>query len=347
MAYGLKAFRHIQISNVESAPGTAEAAVEVLVGMIAKVPMGDRVIHYPEQDRNSLAANLADDFIVGKLVEGSIEGNLNHRIAVWLFSNSIKGNVSPSRPNSGTQPLAYYWPFEPGLTTANTPDITAGIDTFTLEFGDNIQNLEAEYVFTRTLKISSAPNEPVTFTWEWTARQLIESAVTPGLAAVAVQKFPSNTCKFYIDSAVANWGVTQKTGMLRAFTWTLETMFTPRFGADGTLYFYALNEDKKKVELELTYYRDAASELEKDKYDARTTTYLRIKLEGQTEIDSGQANLPYVMLDGAYRYTEWPELSDEDGSTTETVTAQSVYDATGATQFIVRVLTDMSVYPGA
>jgi len=347
MAYGLKAFEHIQISNVEDSPGSAEAAEEILTGATANITYGDKVIHQLEQDRNSLSRNLADDFVVGTLVEGSIEMALNFRHALWLFSNSIRGNITRTQPDASNQPLAFLRTFEPGLTTANTPDITDGIDTFTLEFGDSIQNLETEFVFTRTLTITGAANEPVMVTWDITGRQLTETSITGALSVVAVEYAVSNQVEFYVDSSVANWGTTEKKGMLRGFTWTLETQFTPRFGADGSLYFYGLNEDKKAVELELIYNREATSELEKDKYNARTTTFLRIAILGQTEIDSGQANIPYIYLDGAYRYFDWTEPGDEDGSVTETVSAQSVYDATGSKDFSVKLYNDVDDYPSA
>jgi len=344
MAYGLKAFRKLQISNVEGTPGTAEAAVEVLYGT-ASIPYGDRKIHYPEQERGLLSRNMADDFVVGKEVEGSIEMALNSRHAVWLFCNAIAGNVTATRPNSVLQPLAYYWLIQPSLTAANTPDIAAGIDTFTLEFGDNTQAYETEYVFTRRLEITGAPNEPVMVNWEWTGRQITETTFTT-LVALPVQYYTSNTCKFYIDAAWATIGNTEKSCAIQGWTWTLETQFTPRYGANGQLYFCGLNEDRKNAELKLIFYRDSTiSEGEKDKYLANSTTYIRLHMLGTTEIDAGQANVPYVMIDGSYRYTEWPEPDDSDGTVTEEVTLQSVYDSTGASEYIVRVYNDMNVYP--
>jgi hypothetical protein len=345
MAMGLTAFRRSQISNIEGTPGLAEAAVEILYGKLS-IPLGDKVLHQPEQDRNSLSRFLADDFIVARQIDFSFEGEVNHRHAPWWFSNAIRGNITPTQPNATTKPLSYLWTFEPGITSANTPDAANGIDTFTWEFGDNVQSYEAEMVFTRTIEISGGPNEPCKVSIEMTGRQLTESTITSPLTAQSVQYMPFNLCKFYIDPGVATWGATQKLGILRAFTWKLETQFTPRYGADGALYYTNLNEDRKNVELELTYYRDGTiSETEKNKYDARATTYLRIALFGQTALDAAQSNPPYIYLDGAYRYSEWPEMDDEDGSAVETVTAQSVYDSTGSKEYSVKVYTDLASFP--
>jgi hypothetical protein len=122
-------------------------------------------------------------------------------------------------------------------------------------------------------------------------------------------------------------------------------MFTPRYSAGGNFYFEGVNEDKKVVELELTLKRGDQSEALKDIWDAQGVTYLRIQLNGATEIDSGQTNPPYVNLDGAFIITEWPETDDADGAQTVSITLESTYDSVGAKQHEVAVLTDLAAYP--
>ena len=345
MTTALTAFKkQIQI-GIETVPGTAVAATEIFLAQLTSM-YASQVFHYPENDRNSLARYQGDEFIVGHEAEISIEGNLNHRHAAWLFSNAIRGNITPTQPDATNEPLAYLWTFQGGLSTANTPDIDNGIDTLTIEFGDNIDDYEAEYCFTKTLVIKGEPNEPVTFEWTITAAQ-VTSGITPtaALSVVATQKFPSNTCSFYIDTSYAGIGGSVKSDLLKSWTWTLETMFTPRVTASGSLVYTAVNEDMKHVELELEYKRGNLSEVEKALHEAGSTTYLRIKILGGTEIDSGQSNPPYIYLDGAFHYTDWPEADDADGTRTETVTAKSVYDATGTRDYEVAVFTDLATYP--
>jgi hypothetical protein len=309
----------------------------------------DKEIFYPDEERNNLARNMADDFVVQKFAELTMTGELNMRDVVWMVCNSVRGNITPTQPDVVNEPLHFLWTVAPTLTAANTPDIANGIDTFTIEFGDNVQAYEMEYVFSTALEITGGPGEPCQFSWDIAGRQLTETTFTGALtspANVDSQRFPFNLSKFYIDANYAALGTTQVTGLLRAFRWRLETMFSARFAADGNLYFSSLNEDKKKVELELTYYRDGTnSEGEKDKYDARTTAYLQVELNGATEMDAGESNPPYVRLQGAFRYTDWPEAGDEDGVVVETVTAESVYDSTGTQQFGVLIGTTLSAYP--
>ena len=344
MAIARTALRRVYIGN-ESAPGTAVAATEVMLGRMS-APYADKTMHYPEQDRGTMSRHYGDDFVVQRYVEGTFDFEANTRHILHALSNSVRGNITPTQPDPVNEPLAYLWTFEPNLTSPNTPDETNGIDTFTLEYGDNVQAYEIEYVFCRTLTISASPNEPVMVSWEWGGRRLTETTFTPALTVQPVQYFPANTCQFYIDNSYATIGTTEKSCLISAWTWTFETMFTARFGAGGQLYFCDLNEGEKTSSLELTFRRDDTdSEAEKDKFDNRTTAYLRVRCNGQTEIDSGEGNLPYIYIDGAFKYTAWGDPTDEDGTVTEVVTAESVEDATASKQFTISVLTDRSTLP--
>lgn len=344
MTYARKAFRRLQIGD-EGTPGSAVAATEAWSGLLTSA-YKDKVIHMPEEDRNTLSKNMANDLIVGRQWDGSIAGDLTTRSAPYLFSSVIRGNITPTQPAATAQPLAYLWTLEPGLTTANTPDITNGVDTFTLEFGDSQQAYEVEFLFTRTLTITITPNGVVTYAWEVSGRQLTETTFTAALSIAAQQRFPSNLVEYYVDSSVANWGNTQKTGELLGATLTFETMFTPSYTTDGTLYFTALNEDKKAfLKAELIFRRGTNSEVQKDAYDSRTTVYHRIAIKGATEIDNGQSNVPYVYIDYAGRYVDWSDVGDDGGSTTETGTLESVYDSTGSKEVSVKILTPLDAYP--
>jgi hypothetical protein len=345
MVTALTAFKkQIQIGN-ESTPGTAVAATEALLAVM-EADLTSHVFHYPEDDRNLLAEHKGNEFKVSDTAELQITGNVNHRHAPFLFGSTIRGNITPTQPDATNEPNAYLWTYQGGLTTGNTPDITNGIDTYTIEFGDNLDDYEAEYCFTKTLTITGEPNEPVKFEWAITAAQITAGITpTPDLTIQTVQYFPSNTCSFYIDTSYANIGNTVKTDLLKSWTWTLETMFTPRFTASGTFVLKGVNEHWKKVELELEYLRGTLSEVEKALWVAGSPTYLRIKLLGGNELDSSQSNFPYIYLDGAFHYSEWAAPEDSDGARTETVTAQSFYDSTGTRDFEVAVFTDLATWP--
>jgi len=343
MTTGLQAFRRIQVGD-ETTPGTAVAATEVLLGRLTTWEEELTIVR-PDEDRNNLSRNMADDLIAAKIARLVWGGDLNHRHVVYPLGMAIRGNITPTQPDSTNEPSAYLWTYAPGLTTANTPDIANGIDTHTFEFGDNLQAYETEFCFATRLEISGRPGEAVQFVCDITGRQRTDTTFTGALTAQTVQRFAFNKAKFYVDTSWAGLGGTQKSGLLKAFTWSLETQFSASFGADGNLYFYQVDKEAKKaVELRLTYARNSDADSERTKFEGRSTTYLRVELLGNTELDSGQDNVPYVYLDGAYRYFEWPTPGEEDGLSTVEVVAESVYDTTGAKQFEVAALTDLAAY---
>jgi hypothetical protein len=339
----LEAFKRIQ-AGIEGTPGTAVDAAEVLLGVITTEESGE-VIHQPNDDRNTLAANMADDEIVGKEAKLVWSGDVNSRHILWALLMAIRGNVTATQPDPTNEPLSYLWTITPSLTTANTPDQTNGIDTFTFEYGDNTQAYETEYCFATRLQISGAPNEVCKFTCDITGRQRSEVSFTGSLSVQSVQRFPFNKAQICIDASGGTMGDTQKTDLLTAFQWTLETMFKPFYTSDGNLYFTSLTEDEKKPVLALTFKRGSTSEAERNYYDSRTTRLIRLKLLGQTELDSEQSNVPYLYLDQAVRYFKWPTPSSKDGQRVVQVTAEGVYDSTWGKMFEAALFTNLSAVP--
>jgi len=345
MAYSLSAFQKIQISNPEGTPGTAEAATEVIIGTITQI-MHDKEFYMPQHDRGSLALNYEQPFQVASLAELTIEADFYDRLAVFLFANSIRGNVTPTQPDNIDEPNHYRWVYEPSLSgTANTPDATNGIDTYTLEYGDNNLAKETEHLFTVSWELSGSPREGIMLTWNVMGRRVTETTFTAALNVPAMAHFPMNKAKFYIDTSYAGIGGTQKSGMLRSFTYTFETQFTARFAADGNYYFSSISESKKAPKLEMTWYYDGTNaDAEFEKFKSQALTFIRIELNSEVEMDSGQANPPYVWLDGAFRYTEFPNLEDEDGTLTVTVVADGWLDPTSSKMMTASVGTTMDAF---
>jgi hypothetical protein len=103
-----------------------------------------------------------------------------------------------------------------------------------------------------------------------------------------------------------------------------------------------VDEDKKRVQLSLVFARNTDADAERTKFEARTTSFLRIALMGATVIDAGQANYPYLYLDQAVRYTSWPTAGADGGLSTVEVAAESVYDSTWGKMFEAALLTTLS-----
>jgi hypothetical protein len=344
MAYGSRPLRKVQISNAEGTPGTAEAATEILFFEEFDVKEQSIEFYMPKADRGTLAKNVETPIAVSYFVEMKGKGSLYDRIANFLFSMSIRGNITPAAVG-GLETLAYTWTYEPGLTTLNTPDITDGIDTFTIEDGDNVQAYEQEFCYVDELEISGAVKENVKFDATFGGRQVTNTSFTGALTEPAAKYYAMQNAKLFIDTSWAGLGGTQKTGVFLGFKWNFKTGFNPRFTADGNYYFTALNEDAKEIDLELTLVRDSTiTAAELVKFKAQTKTFIRIALFSNGEIDSGQANPSYIYLDGAFTAYEWPELDDEDGQSTITIKLKSFKDATSGKMFKAVVKTAMAAF---
>ncbi|MEO0595066.1 MAG: hypothetical protein AAF126_03050 [Chloroflexota bacterium] len=346
MVDGLRALRKFQIGR-ESTPGTAVPATEALPYSDRTFRPADETWFTPVQDRGILALRVEAPFVVSKVTEFDLNGELSDRHAVWFFAMCVRGNVTPTQPDAANEPNLYQWDFAPSITSPNTPDAINGIDTCTGEFGDNVQGYESEYLFLRELVITGVVDEPVTFSATFMGRQNTEVTITGSLTEQTYAYFAANKAQLFIESdSFANIGTTAKNGLMRAFTWKFEPMFTPIYSADGAFVFNRLTESPKTVNLEMTYYRDDTLEqAEYDAYEAQSMRYIRIAINGDGEIDSGQDNPPYIWLDGSFRYTEYPEYDDEDGASVVTVVLEAFNDSTQANFMRVSVGTAMSAYP--
>lgn len=347
MAVGNKALNKFQISNAEGTPGTAEAATAILLyEEMSSLTQGD-VFHQPVQDRGSLAKNIEQEFKVAEFAEMEMSGDLYDQLMVYMALNTIKGAVTPTQPNAGDQPNHHLWVFEPNLGSAGT------FTSFTGEWGDQIQAFRSPYMVGTKFEIEgAASNEDdarVTFTWSWFCRGVYTHTFTAALTAPTThQFFAMNTAKWFVDSSYAGIGGTQITDVLRGFKYTYESMYTPRFSASGQFYFSGVNEARKETTLELTMWRDNTyfpAELAKYKANPKTTSFQRIGLYGYTEMDSGEADVPYIYLDGAYRIREIPEMDYEDDTELVTLTYKGIQDPTSSKMTTVSVGTQLSALP--
>lgn len=341
---GLSAFRRIQISNVEDTPGSAEAAMEILYGTMGTFE-DENELHRPEDERNNLAPYFENDEFVSERAHAVWTGDVNFRHILYALLMTVRGNVTATQPDPTNEPNAYLWTLTPAVTSANTPDQANGIDTFTIEYGDDDQAWEMAYCFGTLLEISGAPNEACTFSLGITGDKKTDTTFTAALTAQDVQRAPFNLAKFYIDAAGGTMGGTQKTGLLRGFTWRLNTQFAAFVTADGSLSYGSVVEGRKAVELDLTYKWGSDADTERGMYDARTTRLIRIELNGQEELDTSQSNPPYLQLDQAVRYENWPTWGEDEGASVFDVTAYGVYNSTYAKLFEVALLNSLATLP--
>lgn len=277
MASGLKALRKIQIGE-ESTKGDAVAATAALLGVLT---MKDSpTIHRPVEERGTLA-EFSRSVKVANLAELTLEGDATFEQILYLLHMGILGNVTPG--GAGT---AKSWVFLPSMAAAGV------FDSFTIEFGDDIEQWEAEYCMAKAIEISGAMNEAMRIRGDIFGRKMTVCDFTGSLSPPTVESIPMQKARLYIDDEDGAIGATEKASTLIAVTFAITTGLAPKRFADGSLDFSGYAETFKGVELRMTFAFNAGAETERLKFDGETLRLIRIETlgsEAQADEDSSDA----------------------------------------------------------
>lgn len=330
---GLSALRKIQLGQ-EGVAGSAVPATAKLMGMLLRAQLKDREIVQPDDERGSLAS-AHRSYSPGYLWNGVLEGDLTFEDIMYLLGMAIGTYPEPTVPGGGTLSRLHTW--TPNLATANTPD------TFTMEFGDDTEQYEAEYCFATGLEISSLIDQAIRFSSPIVGRQLTVTNFTAALADRTVESALAAKTALYMDDTGGTIGSTQKQVTLIDWTWRLGPHFVPKKRQDGNLYFAGVSEVKFKPELELLCEFNAGVATLRDKYVAETRQLVRLKTLGS--LIEG-ALYKTFQIDGAYKILEFDTLDERDGSDVVRLRLGGEYDATWTKLFEIQVQNTLANYPG-
>jgi hypothetical protein len=288
-------------------------------------------LHRPDEERGSLA-DIFRTVVAGEAVDLGFEGDLTFEQVMYLLHMGVKA-VTPTQPDAVNSPTVYLWTYTPSLTSGNTPK------TFTIEYGDDVQEHEVEYCVAKELEFSGALDEPLVMKATIFGRNLEASTFTAGLSDPSLESALMNKTKLYIDDVGGTIGTTEKSATLIDFSWKLTTGFVPRKHGGAQLYFDSLGELKKKVTVDMTFEFNSGAEIERTKYAAGTRRLFRLKSTGTNIEDAYNRELT---LDFAGVYTKFGTLEENDGADIVKVTIESEYDSGWGKLFEVTVQNDVS-----
>jgi len=331
MAY---AFYKVQAGK-ESTRGTAVAATAKWMAYTLHPTVGDFSWVQPEEERGSLAAFFRAYAPQRQAELGDLTGDATFEDILYPLLMAVKGGVTPTQPDGTTS--TYLWTFSPNLTSGNDPD------TFTVEWGDDVQAWESEYVFATSLTISGALGEAWKVSASLVGRQHTATSFTAGLSDRTVESCLMNLTKLYIDDSGGSIGTTQIETAFISFEWRLPEHFVPFFTADGNKYYTTHSEKKMAPELDLTLVLDSTTKtLLTTKYTAGTIQLVRIAGEG-SNIESTYNK--YIYIDGAYLITGIDALTEQDGKTVVALHLVGQYDSDWGKLFEISVENSVSTLP--
>jgi len=327
-------FYKVQAAD-EATAGTAVAATAKWNSFNIRPNVGDRTIVQPEEDRGSLAM-----FHTGYTTSlnanlGNLEGDCTYEDVILPALMALE-TVTPTQPNSATDPNEYLWTFDPSWTAANTAK------TFTVEWGDDVQMYESEYVFATGLTISGETDGAWQISAPLVGRQNTSASFTGSLTDRTLERAIFNKGTIYFDDSGGTIGTTEFACDLVNFSWNLPLHFEPFHGAGGQLYFCGVQEHKVAPTLTVTMVLDSANKvLMTTDYTAETVQLIRVRTTGAI-MDN---NAKYINLDGGYRILDISPLEASGGLTLATFTLGAEYDSGLASMFSLNVLNGVSAIP--
>jgi len=192
--------------------------------------------------------------------------------------------------------LARYWTFTPSMAAAGV------FDSFTIEYGDDIEQWETEYCMASAIEISGAMNEPMKVRGDIFGRKMTVCNFTGGITVPTVESVLTQKARLYIDDETGKIGGTIQSDTLIGFTYAINTGLGYKRFADGSIDFSSYGENFKGVELRMTFAFNAGAEVERLKFDGSTQRLVRIEAlgsEAQTKEDSTQAVVDAPLIVGA------------------------------------------------
>lgn len=318
MATGLWAFRRGQI-GLEATSGTAVAATRVLT--YDSMEIEDLMeFHEPEDERVSLSMIHRSQPKAQPPVKIAYKSDLLFEdIAIWL-EGAVKGGVAPTAPDVA----ADLFTFAPNYATSND------LETFTVEGGDNEQEIEVPYCAVQDIEISWGTDEPVKVAVNLLGQRVVESTFTGALTSPTVETALGNFVSLYVDASWAGIGGTQIVGTLVEGKIKIDSGLRPVKRSDGTLYFTKAIENRRQlVSAEFTLEHDATSKAYRALYRADTKRFFEIRFTGSNLATTFDKFLK-VQWCGPFR--QFGKAEEEGGVVTVPLQSTSQYDATGTAE---------------
>lgn len=318
--------------GLESTRGTEVDATGRLMGTIT-MPT-DRKPKYPKESLGVRAESMRS--VIYQILADPIK--YVHDDAVYqelpaLLGITVKGGVTGAEQTGGEGD--YLWAFDPSLTGDNDPD------TLSLETGDDTQAYTIEYVMGRSIKFSGrlGSDEGVKIESDMFGKQVTPKAFTAAVSLPSVEPIKANNTQLYIDSTWAGLGSTQKTGLLREWSFEIISGNHPKFHGDSLMmtghgegYFMVLGT--------FVFEGNSNADTEFDAFQAQTEKAIRIAVPG-SQIGTGENHLLQIDVFGTYEEVV-PMGQTADDNNLHTAIFHAYYDDTGAELFDIDVITDIS-----
>lgn len=324
--------------GIETTSGTAVAADTLVLGAEIQALDPDRVPVFHE-DNLGVRARSSRVTFGNYLFEHSL--NIEHgyfQILPTIFSCGLKGGVSPAE-QTGSQ-NDYLWDNSPALTGDN------GVDSFTLELGDDTQAYEAEYCQLQNITLGcqiaqAAEHSPVNINTELYGRQVSPVSFTGGVSVPTVTGINGKLSRIYVDADWASLGGSELTSFLRGWELEIMTGMHPKFFGSSNSYFDSVGQGHIEFMLTLTMERGSNSDTQWDTWRAGTEKAVRIQIDSGVQIGSGDNHTLTLDMWGAFEHVT-PFDNEDRGNNVDVALFRGMYDESAGDLIDVKTITNVS-----
>ena len=321
---GKRALRKIQFGK-ESTPGVAVPATARIVGTLGMKQ--ENQYYRPADLETARLSEFERSVVTGKQATLPFEADANFEQLPYLLGMAVKGSVTAS--GSGGQHVRDY---TPNLTSS------ANLDTYTVEYGDDVAAYRSTYCVATDLEISGQIDEVLMVKATLIGQSVEPSPFTPGLnPPPALNSAIMDMGKLYLDSSYANLGSTRQEATLVDFSYKVSQGITPMKYGDGSLSFSQIAEKKRHIDLDLTVAYNANAVSLYPVYNAQTSIFIRLDFDGPAGAK--------LTLDGCYVIDDYGTLEERDGQDIVKLTLVSIYDQTGNFEWGVKLVNSLPALP--
>jgi len=249
----------------------------------------------------------------------------------------LMAGVESTTPAAGTNSTGTYytWTFEFATGATKTTK------TYTIETGDDVDQVEGEYCFVEDFHLTGAVDEALKMSATWRGRQVTEGIdFTTGIALPTVEEIVFNKGVLKIDANTV--GTTAVAGALIDMDFHAVTGLVAYRTADGNLYFYATKQVGSEITLDITFEHIAAAVTEKAACKAKTLRLIQLQWTG-TDAVSGQAKTLTMQMAGYWE--SFDVIGERDGNNIVAGHFRVAYSSTEALYCNIAIINALSALP--
>jgi len=328
---GIRALRQIEI-GLEAVAGTAHAGTHIWRGTGS---LKDLAVPKLVKEDVGYLHSLGRSYIPALGAEIKFApAPATYQYLPWIFTAGVEQVESGVADGAGTGEI---YQFDGPSTSANA------ISSFTIRGGDNQRVDVAEYAFVKNWQLTGAAGEAVMLSATLEGRQATDGDYTGSLTPAAVNEVLFGNGVLSLDASSGTVGTTPVVGAWVGFKFGGPTGWQALRSGEGDLFFatpiFTGNVEKPMGgEISLLHGTVAEAEIA----IARTkdaTRLMRMLFRGPALTTQGTAYTYYTLqIDAAIRYTDIPELDEDDGNDVVTLPFEVVYNITKTLSYQIIVV---------